>query len=182
MFAPHARTQMRQLGPHLTRSVSAISLRSRSGGGSGFVPPVWTVLLAPPVLDPDVWLLLALGAGAGAVATAFRRGLRFGTSYAVGMAALLVSGPAVSCIAGGLCAMTMRLRPLQPRRGRVLSHGAFRASRETLALAVAAAGYVSLDGFAGSSEILLPMLAHAVIYAAVRAGMVDDPKPLLLVR
>jgi diguanylate cyclase (GGDEF)-like protein/putative nucleotidyltransferase with HDIG domain len=54
----------------------------------------------------------------------------------------------------------------------VLSHDGVRVSRETLALAVAAAGFVLLGKSIGSTDLLVPLAAHATIYAFVRTILV----------
>jgi putative nucleotidyltransferase with HDIG domain len=132
----------------------------------------WALMLAPPRADANDWLLLALAAGAGAVSTAFRRGPRLAPTYAVGVTALLVSGPAFSCLAGAVGALASRIRT-QPAGGRhVLSHHGVRVSRETLALAVAAAGFGMLGETTGRADLLAPLAVHAVLYAAVRMVLV----------
>ena len=69
----------------------------------------WMLILAPPRADVNEWLMLALAAAAGAIATAFRRRLRGVTAYAAAVATLLVSGPAFSCLAGGVATVAARI-------------------------------------------------------------------------
>jgi diguanylate cyclase (GGDEF)-like protein/putative nucleotidyltransferase with HDIG domain len=132
----------------------------------------WAVMLAPPRADATDWLLLALAAAAGAVSRAFRRGPRLVPTYAVAVTALLVSGPAFSCLAGGVGALASRIRAQGAGRRHVLSHNGVRVSRETLALAVAAAGFGMLGETTGRADLLAPLAVHVALYASVRSVMV----------
>ena len=129
-------------------------------------------MLAPPRADANDWLLLAMAAAAGAVTTAFRRGPRIVPTYAVAVTALLVSGAAFSCLAGGVSVLAARIGGRRAGRRHVLSHDGVRVSRETLALAVAAAGFVLVGQSTGNTDPLVPLAAHATIYASVRTILV----------
>jgi diguanylate cyclase (GGDEF)-like protein/putative nucleotidyltransferase with HDIG domain len=134
---------------------------------------LWALLLVPPAVGGSDWLVLALGAAAGTLVTAFPRVPRVVATYSVAVAALLVSGPAVSCLAGALGVFAARMRNSRATRRQLLSRIGFRASREVLALGLAAAGFAAAGGQGGRAAGLVSLAAHAAVYATVRACLVE---------
>jgi diguanylate cyclase (GGDEF)-like protein/putative nucleotidyltransferase with HDIG domain len=132
----------------------------------------WAFMLAPPRADASDGLLIVAAASAGAVATAFRGRGRLSPVYAIAVAALLVSGPAVSCLAGGVAVLGGRIRDRRAGHRQVIFQHGFRVARETLALALAAAGFVWASGLPITPHMLVALSVHAAIYATVRALLV----------
>jgi diguanylate cyclase (GGDEF)-like protein/putative nucleotidyltransferase with HDIG domain len=130
----------------------------------------WALLLDAPAANATELLLLALCAAAGALATVFRRSPRIVPTYAVAVTALLVAGPALSCLGGGICAVAARTRVPVGSHRRVLARVGFRASREILALALAALGFAWVG--VSTESLLGPLAVHAAIYALAHALLV----------
>ena len=129
---------------------------------------VWAVLLAAPPFDATDALLLATGLAGGALSTAFPRRFRLVTTYGVAAAAAWVTSPAVSCLAGAASIAASHWCLSRGRRRARLDRAGLRAGREVLALGIAAVGLEWLRG--ADSSPFLPLLVHAALYAAARAG------------
>ena len=135
---------------------------------------VWTVVLAPPPLHASSMHLLAFGAVAGALGSGIRRRTGVSPTYTVALAALLLSGPAISCLAGLLCTLTDRIVQSPARVRRTVSHLAFRSSRTALACVVASAVYLVLGGepaVALARQGWIAVAGHLLAYQAVRSGL-----------
>ncbi len=142
---------------------------------------VWLFVLAPPPLEPISGLVLGLALAAGAGAAAFRGALRPAVIYAVTLAALLVAGPALSCLAG--CAGTFAERSSRPRNRGAGSFGrlGFRACRILLAAAAAAGAFALCGGTTGPdlswAGLFGPLAAHSVAFAATASLVLRLSRP-----
>jgi GGDEF domain-containing protein len=137
---------------------------------------IWSLVLRPPVPTATDAMLVAFGAAAGAVTSAFRGNRRLQPVYPVTLAALLLSGPFIACAAGFACALAGALHPL----AREMSAGArakltptgLRLSRVLLACAAAAAAFGLAGGPDGDAPtgdaLVIPIAAHAAAFAVTR--------------
>jgi putative nucleotidyltransferase with HDIG domain len=141
----------------------------------------WSLQLVPPVATGSDVLLVVLAAAAGAVATTTRGRWRLRPTYPVVLAALLLSGPFVSCAAGwaavlGRCVSRGSLRTTASRRRRATRLG-LRLSRVTLASVGAALVFGLSNGPFGDpaagSVLVLPVVLHALAYGTTRSILVD---------